>query len=101
MAEQHLERPTVPVQDLSRGQTICCSEQAEPSQRLPDRIGILAEHSPNNVLHLGDLIGTEALDAAEVQENYRPVATEQVVARMRVGVEGAKPAEAPQGEAVD
>jgi hypothetical protein len=67
---------------------------------MPEGGGVLANRRPYKVLHLGDLASVESLHAPEVQEDHRSIAPEQVVARVRAGVERVEPAKAPMGGAL-
>jgi hypothetical protein len=69
-----------------------------PAERLG--VGIHAQVLDHRGQRL-HLLGREVLDQAEVQEGDPPAAVEQVVARVRIAVEGVRLVQAAEHEAVD
>src|ERR1700737_910181 len=85
-----------------RGNRRACFEESRSLERMPERLVVLLENDePDGVLQRREVIPGESLGQPEIQERHSSSTMEQVVARMRVAVEGVETVQAAEDKSID
>src|SRR6266568_1953111 len=77
-------------------------QEARPLQRMAEAVGVVVEdEKPDSVHQRRQVVVAEGLGQPEVKEAHAAAAVEDVVARVRVAVEGVDPVQAAEHKPVD